>query len=590
MVSDKDLQVALSSFAAFLRSNPSALESFVRSPSSFARPTSAAAKAKPSPAPLARKAPVVAPAKPALGLERTKAKASAEKLTPSFLAPQPPRPKASLTPQRVRSPCRSRSPPRSRSLNRRDRSRSPVNRSSQRSPLRSALPGKAVIPDSPASPDPVSHEEMDTDGFTLVASKGKKRPAAPSSPPPPSKAPCPPSGEMSHPPEAPAEATPTPKVKRPRHLTVRDKMKWEQLANFLAEKGIPFEASSVHDGIKLQLETPDHHREVTRFLRGDHIDFYRFPLEEEKVLRVVIRGIPKEFQVVPIHKDLKSQGFPVLEVNRMYGGRTKVPLDLVLVTLPRTPEAKAIFNLKTVMSLSGLKVETPHPKSTPGQCHRCQLYGHASRFCESAYRCVKCAGQHSTSECTRTRDDPTPPKCVLCGNSGHTANYRGCPKAPKAAKKPGRIPPARNPPRSQGSYSKLQIAPPKAPTYVDAPIPTTNAWSKPSGTVQVAPPPPPTPAQAPARTTTQGLRAPPPKPPKRSPVPPGPSDLKADLELLTMIANSINPEEVTKVAQEVRACCNNPVGLLCLMEEHKELFSALKRLSPPSQPFRNYHG
>lgn len=40
------------------------------------------------------------------------------------------------------------------------------------------------------------------------------------------------------------------------------------------------------------------------------------------------------------------------------------------------------------------------------------------------YRCVKCAGDHKTSECTK-KDRNTPATCALClGN--HPANYKGC--------------------------------------------------------------------------------------------------------------------------------------------------------------------
>jgi hypothetical protein len=42
-------------------------------------------------------------------------------------------------------------------------------------------------------------------------------------------------------------------------------------------------------------------------------------------------------------------------------------------------------------------------------------------------RCVKCAGDHPSSQCNRpkTPDPQLPPKCVNCLKS-HTANYRGC--------------------------------------------------------------------------------------------------------------------------------------------------------------------
>ncbi|KAF4528790.1 hypothetical protein B566_EDAN017315, partial [Ephemera danica] len=45
-------------------------------------------------------------------------------------------------------------------------------------------------------------------------------------------------------------------------------------------------------------------------------------------------------------------------------------------------------------------------------------------------RCVKCAGQHLTSACTREKNATSPPKCVKCGGE-HPASYKGCKKSRK---------------------------------------------------------------------------------------------------------------------------------------------------------------
>ncbi|GBP90603.1 hypothetical protein EVAR_86443_1 [Eumeta japonica] len=82
-----------------------------------------------------------------------------------------------------------------------------------------------------------------------------------------------------------------------------------------------------------------------------------------------------------IQADL-CQGFPVHSVHRLCR-RDGSPLWLVLAVLPRTEEAKNIFNnLNMVCGLSGIRVEAPH-KGGPGQCHRCQLYGHAAANCHA---------------------------------------------------------------------------------------------------------------------------------------------------------------------------------------------------------------
>ncbi|GBP89704.1 hypothetical protein EVAR_21314_1 [Eumeta japonica] len=71
--------------------------------------------------------------------------------------------------------------------------------------------------------------------------------------------------------------------------------------------------------------------------------FHTYALEEERKLKAVIRGIPTDFPVDEIQADLCGQGFPVHSVHRLCR-RDGSPLWLVLAVLPRTEEAKNIFN------------------------------------------------------------------------------------------------------------------------------------------------------------------------------------------------------------------------------------------------------
>ncbi|GBP94791.1 Nucleic-acid-binding protein from transposon X-element [Eumeta japonica] len=136
--------------------------------------------------------------------------------------------------------------------------------------------------------------------------------------------------------------------------------------------------------------------------------------------------------------------------------------------------------------LSGIRVENPH-KRLPGQCHRCQRYGHASANCHA--RCVKCLVPHWTKECPLTKESAEKPSCVNCG-ANHTANYKGCPKAPKVIPRKthkadvsqtskAKLPPVQN-------YVNFPSLGAKKPTkatddgFVPAPAPSTNPWEKPA--------------------------------------------------------------------------------------------------------------
>lgn len=54
---------------------------------------------------------------------------------------------------------------------------------------------------------------------------------------------------------------------------------------------------------------------------------------------------------------------------------------------------------------------------------RCQRYGHTQKYCNHTFRCVKCAGTHSTDQCAKPPE--TPAKCIHC-QGDHPANYKGC--------------------------------------------------------------------------------------------------------------------------------------------------------------------
>ncbi|GBP92154.1 Nucleic-acid-binding protein from transposon X-element [Eumeta japonica] len=140
-------------------------------------------------------------------------------------------------------------------------------------------------------------------------------------------------------------------------------------------------------------------------------------------------------------------------------------------------------NLSKVCGLSGITVEPPYKKGGPGQCHRCQNYGHAAAHCYAQPRCVKCTVPHWTKECTRTRESEEKPSCVLCGGD-HTANYKGCPKAPKFVKhtrrtdkvKPTRKLPPVNNTKNYPTLVNKNNETPSAGEFQPAPVPVRNAW------------------------------------------------------------------------------------------------------------------
>lgn len=149
-----------------------------------------------------------------------------------------------------------------------------------------------------------------------------------------------------------------------------------------------------------------------------------FPPPDEKTLRVVIRGVPEHYSEEEIKLDLEFKGHQSEKVVRFKNAEKK-PIPLVLVIIPR--HDKEIYKLRYVKQFA-ITVEPQSPKTNIGQCHRCQLFGHAQSRCTATLKCVRCAGSHITADCIKPVNRP--PKCANCGGA-HPASYRGCPKYPK---------------------------------------------------------------------------------------------------------------------------------------------------------------
>ncbi|GBP55074.1 Nucleic-acid-binding protein from transposon X-element [Eumeta japonica] len=273
------------------------------------------------------------------------------------------------------------------------------------------------------------------------------------------------------------------------------------------------------DGIKILCPNVETFRSLTKYLVDNKVQFHTYALEEESKLKVVIRGIPTNFPTEDIQTDLREQGFPVQSVHRICR-RDGSPLWLVLAVLPKTEEARKIsLNLRQVCGLSGIRVEAPHKRGGPGQCHRCQLYGHAAANCHAEPRCVKCLVPHWTKECPLTRESGDKPSCVNCGQH-HTANYRGC----------------------------------KFPTGRSA---LHKPWTK-ARTTQ--------PPSAASRPHREAQRSPPVPPPVSATA--GSSSFGNDIQTVMAVLRAVSSSEIAEFAGQLRACRNVEEKLLVSVRYH----------------------
>ncbi|GBP66391.1 Nucleic-acid-binding protein from transposon X-element [Eumeta japonica] len=168
-----------------------------------------------------------------------------------------------------------------------------------------------------------------------------------------------------------APPTPAPRGPKPPPMFVQDKDRWTELRRRCADKGIQFsQARNSVQGLKLQAKTVADFKNLQNLLVCYKFKFHTYSLKEEREIRVVLRGVPKEIPVDEVKEDLVAQSLPVQSVRRILN-RFRKPLDLVLVS--GTAEANdkatkaAFFKIRSVCSLSpASKRSSPANAPYPG--------------------------------------------------------------------------------------------------------------------------------------------------------------------------------------------------------------------------------
>jgi ribosomal protein L14E/L6E/L27E len=98
------------------------------------------------------------------------------------------------------------------------------------------------------------------------------------------------------------------------------------------------------------------------------------------------------------------------------------------------------------------------------QCHKCQVWGHAASNCHANPKCLKCAKDHLTSDCSLKKEVPEDQKLLKC--QGHLANSTSCDVYLARKSHIEKI-------RASGAVKR----PKQNANFVPAPIPVTNPWT-----------------------------------------------------------------------------------------------------------------
>lgn len=213
---------------------------------------------------------------------------------------------------------------------------------------------------------------------------------------------------------------------------------------------------------KLYFADPLLHAEMLKLLREKPVKAYSFTPKELKQMSLVMRGLYYNIDLNVV-KEALDKAVPgvvskVTKYTTPFSIKNNFDTGLVLVSLLPGKTLNDVSHIHDVLSQT-ITWEKPNKKEKEIQCHRCQRWGHISKNCGSEFNCVKCDKKHPPGECLRSKSETSEPHCVNCAETGHPANWKGCPAYKKyVANRKERIQKARDEKEAASLNVKRTIA------------------------------------------------------------------------------------------------------------------------------------
>lgn len=187
------------------------------------------------------------------------------------------------------------------------------------------------------------------------------------------------------------------------------------------------------------------------------VSFHSYSLKDEKTHAFVLRGLNAGTNEEDVSRSLLEDH--KIKTIKVYKMNTKNTPPMFLVVTNKDITVKQLEQKVRYVYNTRIYWQRHINKKKITQCHRCQLWSHATSNCYAKPRCVKCAQGHLSNECNLNKDQT--PKCANCGKS-HVASSELCEvyqkkleyhlKAVKSTRKTSQT------------------------RYIPAPAPTINAW------------------------------------------------------------------------------------------------------------------
>lgn len=209
-----------------------------------------------------------------------------------------------------------------------------------------------------------------------------------------------------------------------------------ELSSFLSNVKVNFQICRRGE-IRILAETFDGHKHLLQYLTEKMYKFYSFDAKSERPFKAVLKGLSNDQTVGEISDCLTELlGFApnqVILMKRKANAKineTGIHQENYLVHFDRT-KVNNLKYLEKARVLFNVRIKWENFKRLGGihnltQCRNCQAYGHGTRNCHMAPKCMICGDSSHTKDNCPVKEAANSFKCVNCGGK-HKSNFFDCP-------------------------------------------------------------------------------------------------------------------------------------------------------------------
>ena len=241
-------------------------------------------------------------------------------------------------------------------------------------------------------------------------------------------------------------------------LVIREVRNFSNLQQTLTKIiGGRFSASVRGNSVQIHTTREKDYEDVKELLKKGNTPFHTYKREDQKGIRIVIKGIHTSVTEEEVKEELESMEYRPIHIFRMTNFNTQKKIPIVAVELINDPHNRSIYGMEYFLHQK--VVIEPQKRPLIAICARCSQYDHTKGECHNIPKCGKCSKEHEVDSCTETTL-----KCPKCNSDQHPVTYRRCPVYMKEEE--------RRTTRKQPSQPKT----PKTPIMQNPGQPKTNPW------------------------------------------------------------------------------------------------------------------